>query len=118
MPCFYTHAHADHIHGIDDLRGFFHNASSACRSMPIAFTMERIREGFGYCLETPAGSNYPPIVEPIMIEDLEKPLKSPAPAGTITFKPHLQQHGDIHSLGFGSARSPIAAISATFRRKL
>ncbi len=55
----YTHAHADHIHGMDDLRGFFHTAH---RRIPIYAdqpTMERIREGFSYCLETPPGSNYP-----------------------------------------------------------
>ena len=62
--------------------------------------MGRLREAFGYCLETPPGSNYPPIVLPIVIEDLEKPVEIHGPGGTIAFMPHLQQHGDIHSLGF------------------
>lgn len=95
----YTHAHADHIHGIDDLRGYFHTQS---RRIPIhadRSTMDRIRQGFGYCLETPEGSNYPPIVEPIIIEDLQH-FTIDGNGGTIRFQPHLQQHGDIHSLGF------------------
>lgn len=61
----YTHAHADHLHGIDDLRGF---VIENRRRVPIwadAFTMARIRDGFRYCLESPPGSGYPPIVEPM-----------------------------------------------------
>ncbi|NLS08127.1 MBL fold metallo-hydrolase [Rhizobium sp. P32RR-XVIII] len=96
----YTHPHADHIHGIDDLRGFFHNAQQRVPIYANPFTMERIRQGFSYCIETPPDSNYPPIVEPILIEDINKPISITGAGGAISFKPHLQQHGDIHSLGF------------------
>ncbi|MBB3453208.1 phosphoribosyl 1,2-cyclic phosphate phosphodiesterase [Rhizobium sp. BK313] len=96
----YTHAHADHIHGIDDLRGFFHNSHERIPIYADQPTMDRIREGFGYCLETPAGSNYPPIVRPIIIESLDKSFTVEGPGGPISFWPHKQQHGDIHSLGF------------------
>jgi phosphoribosyl 1,2-cyclic phosphate phosphodiesterase len=96
----YTHPHADHIHGIDDLRGYFHNSH---RRIPIhadQFTMDRIREAFRYCLETPPGSNYPPIVDPVIIESLDRGFAVDGPGGPIRFLPHLQRHGDIHSLGF------------------
>lgn len=95
----YTHAHADHIHGIDDLRGYYHIRS---RRIPIHAdreTMARLREAFLYCLETPPGSNYPPIVEPVLIEQLQDFTINGA-GGPILLKPHRQQHGDIHSLGF------------------
>jgi phosphoribosyl 1,2-cyclic phosphate phosphodiesterase len=95
----YTHAHADHIHGIDDIRGYYHIEN---RRIPIhadAFTMDRIRQGFGYCLETPAGSSYPPIVQPVLIENLT-PFVVDGPGGPIDIQPHAQHHGDIHSLGF------------------
>ena len=96
----YTHAHADHIHGIDDIRGFvLHNH----KQVPIwadAFTMERIREGFGYCLRTPPGSMYPPIVTENLIEPMDRPVTVEGAGGTITFQPLLQVHGSIHSLGF------------------
>ena len=96
----YTHAHADHIHGIDDLRGFFHNSHERIPIYADQPTMDRIREGFGYCLETPPGSNYPPIVRPIIITSLKESFVVEGPGGPISFWPHKQQHGDIHSLGF------------------
>jgi phosphoribosyl 1,2-cyclic phosphate phosphodiesterase len=64
--------------------------------------MDRIRQGFGYCLETPPGSNYPPIVEAKVIERIDAPLRVSGAGGTISQLPsaRYQQHGDIHSLGF------------------
>lgn len=95
----YTHAHADHIHGIDDLRGYYHIKN---RRIPIHAdreTMDRLRDAFRYCLETPPGSNYPPIVEPVLIEQLQS-FTIHGAGGPILFHPHRQHHGDIHSLGF------------------
>nr|WP_210255450.1 MBL fold metallo-hydrolase [Rhizobium sp. SG741] len=96
----YTHAHADHIHGIDDLRGFFHNSHERIPIYADPPTMDRIREGFRYCLETPPGSSYPPIVRPVLIESLDKSFTIEGAGGPIRFWPHKQLHGDIHSLGF------------------
>lgn len=96
----YTHAHADHLHGIDDVRGFFHAQRHRIPIHADAFTMDRIRAGFGYCLETPAGSNYPPIVQPILIDTPDSPVTIDGAGGPITFQPILQVHGDIMSLGF------------------
>lgn len=96
----YSHAHADHIHGIDDLRGFFHSNN---RRIPIHAdrpTMDRLREGFAYCLETPVGSNYPAIADPVLIEDLESAFVIDGPGGKIAFRPLRQVHGEIRSLGF------------------
>jgi phosphoribosyl 1,2-cyclic phosphate phosphodiesterase len=96
----YTHAHADHLHGIDDLRGF---VIENRRRVPIwadAFTMGRIRDGFRYCLESPPGSGYPPIVEPHIIDDDLPPVMIHGAGGPISFEPLMQFHGNIHSLGF------------------
>ena len=68
----YTHAHADHIHGIDDIRGFVLQNHKQVPIWADAFTMERIREGFGYCLKTPPGSMYPPIVTENLIEPMDR----------------------------------------------
>ena len=95
----YTHGHADHLHGIDDLRGYFVMQKHRIPIYADAYTMERIRQGFGYCLETPPGSNYPPIVLPNVLEDLSQPLEITGKGGTIRFQPLLQQHGDIRSIG-------------------
>ena len=96
----YTHAHADHIHGIDDIRGFVLQNHKQVPIWADAFTMERIREGFGYCLKTPPGSMYPPIVTENLIEPMDRPVTVEGAGGTITFQPLLQVHGSIHSLGF------------------
>ncbi|WP_376711284.1 MBL fold metallo-hydrolase [Pseudochrobactrum lubricantis] len=97
---FYTHPHADHIHGIDDLRGYVQH--NGCRT-PIwgdAPTIERIQDGFRYCLETPAGSQYPPIVEANIIDPSLSPVVITGAGGSVAFEPLLQHHGNIMSLGF------------------
>ena len=96
----YTHAHADHLHGIDDVRMY---AIAQKHRVPIyadAVTMERIEEGFGYCVRQPEGSNYPPIVKPFLIETMLETFSISGAGGAIDFTPHWQLHGDTHSLGF------------------
>lgn len=96
----YTHHHADHLHGIDDLRGYFITSSKRIPIYAEPDTMRRIHEGFPYCLETPPGSNYPPIVEAHVVDDLDRDIVIDGAGGPLRIKPHLQQHGDIVSLGF------------------
>lgn len=96
----YTHAHADHLHGIDDLRGYFISSRKRIPIYADPATMQRIRDGFPYCLETPPGSSYPPIVEAHVIQNMEDEIEIAGAGGAIRFKPHMQQHGDSHSLGF------------------
>ena len=96
----YTHAHADHLHGIDDIRGYFHNQGHRIPVYAEPVTMGRILDGFAYCLRTPEGSAYPPIAEPHIIEDMERPVVVEGAGGAISFMPFEQQHGDIISLGF------------------
>lgn len=95
----YTHAHADHLHGIDDLRGYFHSQHHRIPIYADAETMERIRQGFRYCLETPPGSGYPPIVVPHVIPDLDRPIEITGAGGPIVLQPLAQNHGDIISMG-------------------
>ena len=97
----YTHPHADHIHGIDDLRGYVieqRHLIDIYGDMP---TLERLREGFRYCFETPPGSKYPPIVRANTI-DHDRELVIDGRGGPITLLPLPQIHGDIVSLGFRS----------------
>lgn len=95
----YTHAHADHIHGIDDLRSFVFHQRRRIDIHADARTMERLWEGFGYCFKTPIGSAYPPILTPILIEP-DEPVRIDGAGGAVTFIPLPQVHGDIPSLGF------------------
>jgi phosphoribosyl 1,2-cyclic phosphate phosphodiesterase len=95
----YTHAHADHIHGIDDLRGFWLTTKKLIDVFADDTTSARLREGFGYCFQTPAGSYYPPIARENRIFH-DQPFVISGPGGEIRFEPLPQQHGSIISLGF------------------
>ncbi len=95
----YTHPHADHIHGIDDLRAFAINRQRRVQTYMDADTSERIRTAFDYCFRTPRNSNYKPILAENRISAFE-PIVVDGPGGVITAMPFRQIHGDIHSLGF------------------
>ncbi|WP_336056487.1 MBL fold metallo-hydrolase [Nitratireductor sp. CH_MIT9313-5] len=95
----YTHPHADHIHGIDDLRGYVLAQKKLMDVYADQPTMDRLMEAFRYCFETPHGSNYPPILKAHIIEP-GRELAITGEGGPITLTPLLQVHGDIHSLGF------------------
>lgn len=95
----YTHAHADHIHGIDDLRGYVLEQRRMMDVHADAPTLERLRSAFGYCFETPQGSSYPPILKAHVILH-DRPIVVAGEGGEIALTPLPQQHGDIISLGF------------------
>jgi phosphoribosyl 1,2-cyclic phosphate phosphodiesterase len=95
----YTHAHADHIHGIDDLRGFWLEQKRLIDIYADENTSARLREAFGYCFETPKGSFYPPIVRDNRVLH-HRTFVISGPGGEIRFEPLPQQHGGIISLGF------------------
>lgn len=95
----YTHPHADHIHGIDDLRGYVLERGTLIDIFADDFTLERLGQAFGYCLETPPGSSYPPIVRANVISHGET-FEIVGEGGPLTFLPLPQVHGDIISLGF------------------
>ena len=95
----YTHPHADHVHGIDDLRTYW---MTMRRPIPIYSddaTQQRLDEGFGYCFRSPEGSPYPPFLFRVRIEP-GKPIRIDGPGGVIELMPYSQIHGDIRSLGF------------------
>ena len=95
----YTHAHADHIHGLDDLRTFVIDRRDLVDIYADAMTQRRLMEGFGYCFKTPEGSSYPPILRPHEIIHHEA-FEIDGPGGAIRFLPLPQVHGDILSLAF------------------
>jgi phosphoribosyl 1,2-cyclic phosphate phosphodiesterase len=95
----YTHEHADHTHGIDDLRVLALNNK---KRVDVYFSQEaanRIVPSFAYCFTAPPGSGYPPILNQHLIESGEE-LVVDGPGGSITVLPFKQDHGDIYSLGF------------------
>lgn len=96
---FYTHEHADHTHGIDDLRVLALNNKKRVDVYLSEQTDARIRQSFRYCFEAPAGSSYPPILNAHNVEAGDEVVIE-GPGGSIAVSAFAQQHGDIISLGF------------------
>lgn len=95
----YTHPHADHTHGIDDLRGYVMVQKHKMRVYSDAATFEKLYTSFGYCFETPKGSMYPPILKHQEIKAGEV-ITIKGEGGPISALPIKQIHGGLHSLGF------------------
>jgi len=94
-----THEHADHTHGIDDLRPL---AIAMRRKIPVyadRITSELLMIRFGYCFETPPGSGYPPILEAHRLDHDRETVIS-GPGGAVRALPFRMIHGDIDALGF------------------
>ncbi|MBS0253380.1 MAG: MBL fold metallo-hydrolase [Proteobacteria bacterium] len=95
----YTHDHADHTHGIDDLRMV---AFAMKRRVDVYFnkaTGDSLKSRFSYCFETPPGSPYMPMLNGHEIDGVA-PIAIAGGGGTITARPIQQHHGSILSLGY------------------
>jgi phosphoribosyl 1,2-cyclic phosphate phosphodiesterase len=95
----YTHEHADHIHGIDDLRALFIAHRRRVDIYVDEVTWRVLEHRFGYCFVTPPGSSYPPFLNRHTIAP-GAPVTVSGPGGAVTAMPVLQAHGDITALGF------------------
>jgi len=94
-----THEHADHTHGIDDLRPLFVNKRRRVDVYMDDETSRVMNVRFGYCFKTPPGSQYPPILTEHRLAP-GHPVTINGQGGPIEVLPILQNHGDIASLGF------------------
>lgn len=95
----YTHAHADHVHGIDDLRMIVYNMRKRLPVYADGATQDALFSRFGYAFVQPEGSSYPPILDMHTIRDGEDFTLTGA-GGPITFTPFEVEHGNIDALGF------------------
>jgi phosphoribosyl 1,2-cyclic phosphate phosphodiesterase len=93
----FTHAHADHTNGIDDLRQIVFNIR---RRLPVwadAPTQADLLARFGYAFIQPDPSPYPAILD---MHPIEGPVTVTGPGGPITLTPFRAEHGSIDALGF------------------
>ena len=93
----YTHPHADHVHGLDDLRMVVFNRKARLPIWADGPTSDALVTRFGYAFVQPEGSPYPPILELNAITD---PTEIIGAAGPISLTPFEVRHGSIDALGF------------------
>ncbi len=93
----YTHSHADHVHGIDDLRMVVYNQRARLPIWADPATQDALISRFGYAFVQPAGSSYPPILD---MHTIEGDVTINGAGGPITLTPFEVRHGRIDSLGF------------------
>ena len=82
----YTHDHADHTHGIDDLRMVAYAMKKRVDVYFDAVTGESLRARFAYCFKTPEGSAYTPILNGFEIDGIS-PVTIKGAGGVITARP-------------------------------
>lgn len=95
----YTHEHADHTHGVDDLRQIAFNTKTRTDVYMTERMWKHMVPKFSYCFESPPGSFYPPILNACEITPY-KSFQIEGEGGTIDIFPMNQHHGSILSLGF------------------
>ena len=98
----FTHAHADHLHGIDDIRPLVLHSGHPLDLYADTATGARIRASFGYIVDGADGGFYPPVgilhtIAPHMSFEVD------GPGGQIALLPLDVTHGPSEALGFRSA---------------
>lgn len=96
----YTHAHADHSHGIDDLRWINYAMHAPLPAYGDAATLKILTERFAYAFAPlrppPPGEPlryYKPVLEP-------HEIRGPFNIGGLRLQPFAQDHGFSSTLGF------------------
>ncbi|MEB8386865.1 MBL fold metallo-hydrolase [Rhodobacteraceae bacterium KMM 6894] len=93
----YTHSHADHVHGIDDLRMVVFNMKNRLPVWADGHTQNELYSRFGYAFTQPETSPYPPILD---MNTINGDVTIDGAGGAITLTPFEVGHGSIDALGF------------------
>lgn len=95
----YTHDHADHTHGIDDVRPIVLQNRKRIEAFCDEVTAAGLLKRFDYIFKTPDGSDYPPVLTERRIET-GIAFEVNGAGGAIILKPFRLEHGSIDALGF------------------
>ena len=99
----FTHDHADHTHGIDELRVLAFLMKRRIDAYMDAATRATLFERFRYCFEQKPGSAYPAILTAReLVAGVAVTIDGAG--GPVTALPILQDHGETTSLGFRFGR--------------
>lgn len=93
----YTHNHADHVHGLDDLRQIVYNMKSRLPVWADGPTQDALMARFGYVFIQAKGSSYPAILD---LNTIDGDIEITGAGGTIILTPFEVEHGNIDALGF------------------
>ena len=93
----YTHSHADHVHGIDDLRMIVFNMRERVKVWADGPTQDALLSRFGYAFVQPEGSPYPPILD---LHGINGDITISGAGGDISLTPIEVEHGSIDALAF------------------
>ncbi|MGL5733614.1 MAG: MBL fold metallo-hydrolase, partial [Beijerinckiaceae bacterium] len=93
-----THDHADHTHGIDDLRPLVMMSRTRITIHADAVTANTLANRFGYCFVAAEGSDYPPILNLAPLEP-GVPVRIGGAGGIIEAVPIRLRHGKTDALG-------------------
>jgi phosphoribosyl 1,2-cyclic phosphate phosphodiesterase len=93
----YTHSHADHVHGIDDLRQIVYNMRHRLPVWADGPTQEALYARFGYAFVQPGDSPYPAILDMHTIHDRAFPIEGAG--GPVEVLPIRVDHGSMEALG-------------------
>jgi phosphoribosyl 1,2-cyclic phosphate phosphodiesterase len=89
----FTHSHADHVNGIDDLRGFHFLHKEIIPCYGSRTTLDTLLAGFRYIFHEFDGSGYAPLLQPYEVD-------SPFELFGLTVIPVPIEHGRTPALGF------------------
>ena len=87
----YTHAHADHCHGIDDVREVCHLMKKPLDCYAHSSTIDTLTQRFSYCFQS--NGHFGPYLIP-------HPVETPFQIGDLDIIPIVQDHGFSLSLGY------------------
>lgn len=91
-----THAHADHCHGLDEVRSFNFHRNASIPLYADSETLQEVRQKFSYLFHPPSAKGwYRGSLEPITIQ----PGEMLHFTQEFALMPFWQQHGTQHSLG-------------------
>ncbi len=93
----YTHSHADHVHGLDDLRMIVFNMKKRLPVWADGDTQNALYARFGYAFIQPEDSPYPPILD---MHTITGDVTIEGAGGPVTLTPFEVNHGSIEALGF------------------
>jgi phosphoribosyl 1,2-cyclic phosphate phosphodiesterase len=94
-----THSHADHIHGIDDVRPLVIQRRRQLDVHMDEPTAKIVLNNFSYIFRTPEGSLYPPLLIDHRLEP-GRICRIAGSGGVVEALPFRLFHGEIDALGF------------------